>query len=187
MNRRLSELVKVYDDALPGDVCDRIIKIFDNSGPAITRRHVPGTKTFDELVIDGSPAWVEHNLVLEKLKEKWLAQYKHDCPGLFPATHDFEAFRIKRYRPEENDEFREHVDGYDLVSCKRFLVCFWYLNDVEEGGETVFTRLNIKVKPRRGRLIMFPPFWMYEHCALPPASGRKYIISTYFLFNEKQN
>ena len=181
MNRRLSELVKVYDDVLPGDVCDRMTRVFDQSAQLATHRLSKGFKSFDELLIDGSPDWLQYELLLERQKDQWLKRYQLDCPGIFPETHGHEAFRIKRYDPARQDDFREHVDCYDLESSKRFLVCFWYLNDVEQGGETVFTRLKIKVRPRRGRLIMFPPYWMFEHEGLPPVSGYKYIISTYFL------
>lgn len=180
MNRRLSEFIRVYDEVLPPDVCDRMIRLFDNSRPR--RSEVANLKAFDELVIDGLPEWTRYHVMLEELKEKCLKRYQQDCPGLFPEKHDFEAFRIKRYVPESDDQFREHVDGYNRVSAQRFAVCFWYLNDVEEGGETVFPKLRIRVRPRQGRLVMFPPFWMFEHAGLAPRSNPKYIISTYFLF-----
>ncbi len=59
---------------------------------------------------------------------------------------------------------------------------FWYLNDVECGGETAFRELGVRVQPRRGRLVMFPPFWMYRHAGPRPDSGLKYIVSTYMRF-----
>jgi len=180
MNRRLSELVKVYDGTLPEAACERICRLFDHS--ASHYRKLDGVKSFNELVIDGDTSWLQYSLMLEKAKDDCLIRYQHDCPGIFPDHYDHEAFRIKRYDPERRDRFEEHVDAYNLDSAKRFLVCFWYLNDVAQGGETAFTRLGLKVQPRRGRLVMFPPFWMYEHAAFPPISEAKYIISTYFLF-----
>ena len=36
------------------------------------------------------------------------------------------------------------------------MTLFLYLNDVEEGGETRFTRLNLDIKPRRGRAVLWP-------------------------------
>lgn len=180
MNRRLSQLIRVYDEALPADFCDRTVRAFDRTRGATQRHDV--LRQFDELVIDGSPEWAESNLLLEKAKDHWLARYQADVPGRFPDQHDHEAFRLKRYQAGREDRFDEHVDAYDRVSGKRFLVCFWYLNDVEEGGETLFTDLDIKVRARRGRLIMFPPYWMYAHAGLTPLSGNKYIISTYFLY-----
>ncbi len=64
----------------------------------------------------------------------------------------------------------------------RYLVFLWYLNDVDEGGETAFVDIDMKVAPRAGRLLMFPPYWMYQHAGLPPVSNDKYIISTYLMF-----
>ena len=44
-----------------------------------------------------------------------------------------------------------------LLSCgPRILTFFLYLSDVEEGGETVFTNLKLKVKPKRGRALLWP-------------------------------
>ena len=53
----------------------------------------------------------------------------------------------------------------------------WYLNDVNEGGKTVFK--DIEIQPKQGTLIVFPPLWMYPHKGEPPTSGSKYIMSTY--------
>ena len=64
----------------------------------------------------------------------------------------------------------------------RYLVFLWYLNDVADGGETVFVDIDMKVAPRAGRLLVFPPYWMYQHAGLPPVSNDKYIISTYLMF-----
>ena len=58
----------------------------------------------------------------------------------------------------------------------------WYLNDVERGGATRFPGLGVEVAARAGRLLIFPPYWMFQHEGLPPESGDKYILSTYLLF-----
>lgn len=182
MNRRLSDFVRVYDNVLSREACDRMCRLFDASSVRLSE--VEGVKKFDELVIDGVPEWASYQVQLEGLKEQCLKRYTTDCPGEFPERHNFESFRIKRYDAARGDEFRTHADGYNLQSAQRFLVCFWYLNDVEEGGGTVFPRLRLEVRPKAGRLVMFPPFWMFDHAGLPPISGPKYIISTYFLFAE---
>jgi hypothetical protein len=53
---------------------------------------------------------------------------------------------------------------------------------VVEGGETVFPQLDVRIAARQGRLLAFPPYWMFQHAGLPPLSGDKYILSTYLLF-----
>ena len=88
---------------------------------------------------------------------------------------------LKRYRPGGDERFQLHFDSVYEVS-NRYLVLFWYLNDVAEGGETVFPRLEVKIAARQGRLLMFPPYWMFQHAGSPPESGEKYILSTYLLF-----
>ena len=71
-------------------------------------------------------------------------------------------------------------------TSRRFLAFFIYLNDVDEGGETQFVQLKkpgthipLMIKPQQGRLLMFPPQWMYYHAGLKPVSNSKYLIHSY--------
>ena len=95
-----------------------------------------------------------------------------------PRTEDL---RIKRYRAGADEGFEPHFDSMD-DKANRYLVFLWYLNDVADGGETEFCDIGRKVEARAGRLLMFPPYWMYQHAGLPPRSGDKYILSTYLMF-----
>ena len=88
---------------------------------------------------------------------------------------------LKRYRPGANEKFQQHFDSVHEVA-NRYFVLLWYLNEVAEGGETVFPQLDVRIKARQGRLLAFPPYWMFQHAGLPPLSGDKYILSTYLLF-----
>ena len=88
---------------------------------------------------------------------------------------------MKRYRPGQAEQFELHFDAI-YEKANRYLVFLWYLNDVDEGGETRFPRLDYAVRPKAGRLLMFPPYWMYQHEGAPPVSGDKYIVGTYLLF-----
>jgi len=56
---------------------------------------------------------------------------------------------------------------------------FFYLNDVEEGGETYFDTIDFTVQAKTGRLVIFPPLWTYPHSGRPPISDDKFIIGTY--------
>ena len=95
----------------------------------------------------------------------------------FPKENAFEQFRIKKYNNDGNDAFDAHVDVIDYASSRRFLSFFWYLNDVNEGGETVFSDLTIK--PETGKLVIFPPLWMFPHQGNAPISYENYLLSTY--------
>ncbi|HIA11715.1 MAG TPA: hypothetical protein EYN69_06540, partial [Flavobacteriales bacterium] len=95
----------------------------------------------------------------------------------------YEEFRIKRYIENTNDRLDVHTDATGLGLNKRWLSLFWYLNDVEGGGETKLTDINYYVKPKAGRLLIFPPMWMFPHAGLPVVSGTKYILHTYLHYS----
>jgi len=91
---------------------------------------------------------------------------------------------MKRYEPNGKDEFAHHVDVGNYQSARRFLVFFWYLNTVAEGGETTFEYNKnhtpwLTVNPNVGNLLMFPPLWTHGHTGQKPISGNKYIIGGY--------
>mmetsp|Transcript_10118 Transcript_10118/g.21129 ORF Transcript_10118/g.21129 Transcript_10118/m.21129 type:complete len:374 (+) Transcript_10118:448-1569(+) len=70
---------------------------------------------------------------------------------------NYESFQILRY--EEGEFYRSHHDSSgksDKISGHRIMTVFLYLNDVEEGGETHFTKLDISVKPKKGRALIWP-------------------------------
>jgi hypothetical protein len=52
----------------------------------------------------------------------------------------------------------------------------WYLNTLEEGGETDFYNRGM-VKAQEGKLIIFPACWTYPHAGVMPISDNKYIIT----------
>ncbi len=80
--------------------------------------------------------------------------------------------------------YRQHIDGAPWFAgeySRRILACVIYLNDVESGGETVFPLHDFSVKPKAGRMVMFPATWTHPHVANVPQSGDKWIISTFIL------
>jgi hypothetical protein len=53
---------------------------------------------------------------------------------------------------------------------------------VEEGGETEFLYLSQRVKPKTGRLVIFPSGYVHTHRGNPPLSGEKYIMTGWIEF-----
>ena len=74
-------------------------------------------------------------------------------------------------------------DVYSHAHAKRFLCLMVYLNDDFEDGETYFPLFDVGVKPKQGRLFIFPPTWNYIHRGNPPRSpskrGAKYFVMTH--------
>ena len=115
--------------------------------------------------------------MIKKVYEYRDEYYKFIDPRVFPTKHAFEQFRIKKYNVGGEEKFDTHVDVSDYNSSRRFLSFMFYLNDVHEGGKTVFK--EIEITPKKGTLLVFPPLWMYPHRGDPPISNSKYIMSTY--------
>ena len=180
----LRDYVQVVDDALSKDICDRVIKLFhqpdsDDKKIRFDRNQRPNYTLFN--FTENRHLDPELHIQCEQSALKAIDYYKSKVQETYwwPKTYGFEQFRVKYYRNNDDDMFATHVDGGNFGSSKRFFLFFWYLNDVEEGGETTLDNLGIKVTPKAGRMVMFPPFWMYPHTGHKPISGPKYLLSTY--------
>lgn len=183
----LRRYIRTYDNDLDPRLCQQMIASFAGL-ERFQMRNGRGVRGGLE-----QSAWTELNVtrlsdagfmgMFRRLVDRALERYNRDIELAIPipnspATSDL---TLKRYRPGEQERFQLHFDSINHVA-NRYLVLLWYLNDVEEGGETRFPQLDVTVQARAGRLLMFPPYWMYQHEGLPPISGDKYIVSTYLLF-----
>ena len=88
--------------------------------------------------------------------------YQTDTKSRFlPEIKALEELRIKRYLPNGEERFDEHVDITDHASARRAVAFLFYLNDND--GVTHFTRQGVTIKPKTGRVVVFPPTWSYPH------------------------
>jgi hypothetical protein len=184
----LRSYVQWFDHALAPEFCGRMIEAFHQ----MSQFQMPNGRGHR----DGweNSAWTELNITphadtafmgyFYAQIEQYLKAYNERL-GLtlaVPESPHLEELRIKRYRANSGEGFQPHFDAAD-EKCKRFMVFLWYLNDVAEGGQTEFCDLGVSVDARAGRLLMFPPYWMFQHAGLTPRSNDKYIVSTYLLFD----
>ena len=178
----LNDLIKVYDNVLSKDVCDSLISFFEENKdkhekidndkcPSFTQINFTENHKVDNNIEE------LHKKVLSKVLEHKKLYYEYIDSRCFPEKNSFEQFRIKKYLNNKEELFDTHVDVKDYSSARRYLSFLFYLNDVEEGGETIFT--GMEIKPKVGRLLVFPPLWMYPHKGCIPTSNEKYIMSTY--------
>lgn len=173
------EYIKVYENILSPEVCNTLIAYFEENKNKQEYINNQGTPTFTQLNLTQN---IKDIGIIHKLLVNLVIQYRNEYyqifgKNLFPESHAFEEIRLKKYNTGGKDRFDTHVDVNDYSSAKRFLSFFWYLNDVDIGGETVFG--DFRIKPKQGKLVVFPPLWMFPHSGNPPISGTKYILSTY--------
>lgn len=178
----LNDLIKVYDNALESSVCDFLVNFFETNKDKQELVQNDRKPNFTQLNLTEnckiSPEVDNvHNFLISKVFEYKRKYYEFIDDRCFPETHNFEQFRIKKYNPGGNDLFDTHVDVLDYNTARRFLSFLFYLNNVDDGGETIFT--NLKIKPKMGSLLVFPPMWMFPHRGEPPISNTKYIMSVY--------
>ena len=76
----------------------------------------------------------------------------------------------------------EYGKGYENEA--RAFVFSIYLNDVEEGGETEFLHFSKRVKPKKGRIVIWPAAFPYVHRGNPPLSGEKYLLTSWMLLKQ---
>lgn len=106
-----------------------------------------------------------------------------------------ETFQGQRYQPGQ--QFKAHCDWFWTIADywpgearrggQRSWTAMAYLNDVEAGGATQFTRLGLVVQPRRGALLVWNnalpdgrPNVDTLHAALPVERGVKYVITKWY-------
>ena len=112
---------------------------------------------------------------------KALNNYVNQYEGLAGLSWPLEdtGFQVQRY-DEGHGFYVEHIDGGPFGATKdRFLVVILYLNDVEVGCATNFTKHNLRVEPKSGRIVIFPVHWLYPHKGEIPLSSHKTILTTF--------
>ena len=183
----LAHFVRIYDHDLEPTLCQQMIGSF---GSLQRFQKINGRAVRAGLE---NSAWTELNvtelsdadfLKMFRLQiDRALQRYNQDVGLTIPIPNSplRADLVMKRYRPGQLEQFQLHFDAVNHLA-NRYLVALWYLNDVADGGETRFPQLGLAVPARAGRLLMFPPYWMYQHEGVAPRSGDKYILSTYLLF-----
>lgn len=185
MTEMLVDFCKSFSKALDDQACDDLIKLF--------KEH---PEHQDRVQRDGRPNFTQFNFTKNKELNPDLHEHLIECSHVaidaykktisetefWPKKYGFEVFRMKHYNNDGIDEFTPHVDASNTGSMRRFLAFFWYLNDVEEGGETVFFNQGIKVIPEKGKIFMFPPLWTFPHRGMAPISNEKFLLSSYLHF-----
>jgi len=97
--------------------------------------------------------------------------------GFKPLIKSDEGYTIIKYN--KGGFYSWHSDAAKSAMYYRNVTCVFYLNDVEEGGETTFKHQNISVKPEKGKVVMFSSSWTHEHCGEEIIKGDKYIVVTW--------
>jgi Rps23 Pro-64 3,4-dihydroxylase Tpa1-like proline 4-hydroxylase len=175
-----------YENALDSILCDQLIDFFNKSNktsPGKTmsgvRLHIKNTidlhlsKEMDNEFIRNADSIIFQTT--NKYTEKYLFDNIHFINS---SSYGDTGYQIQCYKKGEG--FYEYHNDVHIDIDKfqyRILTYLYYLNDVEEGGETVFNGDKIKIKPKKGKMIIFPSCSLFPHKGLIPISNDKYILT----------
>jgi len=174
-------------NALPAELCDDMIRRFEENTSDQYQGRIGQTVSQDntikkttDLVVSGKEHWKDVDNNLFRSMGIAIKEFREAYPYFKGPFKDM-GYGIQRYNPGEF--YHWHIDGGSHDFSQRQLVAIWYLNDVPgPGGETEFLFQDVKIKPEKGKLVLFPPFWTHEHRAVTLNEGVKYIATTWIVF-----
>ena len=169
----------IHKDMIKKEVCDDLINAFKNSKEKIKVDN-PYTKMTNTV-------WTFHHLELHeyfkelnKVLEKYIKKYTYVDKGQEPWNLN-SKIQIQKYEPGESYfEWHSESTGFQNTN-NRILVFTTYLNDVKNGGETEFFYQKEKIRPEKGKTILFPAFWTHTHKG-NIAKQTKYIITGWYTY-----
>ncbi|MDF2179152.1 2OG-Fe(II) oxygenase [Aliiglaciecola sp. CAU 1673] len=226
----MSQFIEVIDDALPLELCQSLIRQFEqspNRAPGQTSGGVDLDKKRSlDVQITRAP---EFQTLLPQVLQTtgkhlmdYFAKYyfaligpigltiKHPQTGqpVKLTQNNFEElgrpnlqnfvqylFRLgdinaQKYPKGEGGYPYWHSEVYPQQghndALHRMLLFMFYLNDVEEGGETDFYYQDLSIKPEAGRMVIAPAYFTHTHRGNIPKSGDKYILTSWVLFNRAE-
>ena len=196
----MEKYIYTNKNSLSTELCRDIIELFENEErkyDGVThggmQKNIKDTKDF--VIPENETKWYKYHKFLsdeltrnshiyinklngnpsfQNINQKTTNIFKH-FSGL-NISHS--GFMAQRYIRNEGRYVYHNDFSVDIKNKKnRVITYLWYLNDLEEGGETDFPDLNLMIKPETGKLVLFPASWDFPHCGKMPISSNKYIVT----------
>jgi hypothetical protein len=192
------KFIHEFSNSMPDILCDKLINMYEKSSDKFPGRTLYGimkdVKNTNDLAIPQNEEWAKINAFLYKELMSKLKEYitcispeKEIIVNINGIQQPFSYFNeqplftngflIQKY-DKNIGEYVYHNDFaiHENKESVRVLTFLWYLNTIEEGGETEFWG-NYTIKPEKGKLLLFPATWNYPHSGKMPISSDKYIIT----------
>ena len=189
----IDKFIGTYDNYISQEECQKAIKLyedqnkFNNTINRLDFENASITTKQDQqfFAISGNLNvwWKELKSLIFNFDIAW-KHYEKNVGALESYGQDtfhYTQLKIQKTLPTEGYHVwhLEHQKGFEN-ECRAFVYSI-YLNDVEEGGETEFLHFSKRVKPKTGRIVIWPAGFPYVHRGNPPLSGEKYILTSWML------
>jgi predicted 2-oxoglutarate/Fe(II)-dependent dioxygenase YbiX len=165
-------------DAVGAEDCRRLMTMYDRHVHLATVKDQTGFPVvYWPQFRDASDA---AEIVLRLLQECLcnIGSQLRSAEPLYPETVILAAMGAGGHHSRHADNCRQNEQG-DWVANHtphRDVSAIYYLNEEFEGGEIVFERQQLTVKPRRGLLLAFPSDAEHVHEVFPVRSGVRYTM-----------
>lgn len=157
--------------------CDELIRL---SKVKMQRSKIGATSEVNELRTSSSMFFQEKENDIIIRMEKRISSIMN-----IPSEHG-DGIQILKYTPGQ--EYKAHFDFFSSTSKatnnNRISTLVMYLNDVEQGGETFFPKLNFSVSPQKGMAVYFEYFYndknlneLTLHGGAPIITGEKWVAT----------
>lgn len=111
-----------------------------------------------------------HDQFFERFERDFRIAYDKYTEDFHVPYSQKEDYEILKYGP--GNFFIDHID--DGLFMARRVSIVYYFNDDYEGGEIVFPRFNIEIKPKANQLLIFPANYIYNHNVNEVTKGTRY-------------
>jgi hypothetical protein len=181
--------IYVKNNSISEKVCDYLINVFENDASHLVRKGVTLSGPSDAKITLDLKLTIEIN----KYDDYIFTELNSNVNTYFQTLNaNYESFIIPLKNIKDTGYqmqkyisnvgvYKYHHDSHYAkdkpTTQTRILTFIWYLNTVNEGGETEFFNGRIKIKPEKGKLLLFPSTWTFMHKGNTPISSNKYIVT----------
>ena len=181
-------LIREYPNHVPPAVCDMICSYTDRLEAGQERGDGQGEQIHrdtDTFIRKDVQYWMTEDSnprLRNSMLKGWSTLMKNRYLSEFTqlGLNDFWMSAVKIHKTYAGGGFhRWHYDNNGFTVMEREFVIISYLNDDFEGGETEFLYQGVRVKPEKGKTVVFPASYTHMHRGNPPIAGNKYIATTW--------
>lgn len=187
ISMNLEDYIVVIENALPDDLCDRILAEYKDSeewnptmiGTGSINKTVRNADTIgisQEHVMDVNEP-IRRQLDVEVFESAASAIKTYNAKFPEAAIQRDSGYELLRYT--EGGFYKSHVDSFTHIP--RAVSCSFTLTDDFEGGEFAFFYGKRKYALKKGSAILFPSNFQYPHEVLEVTKGTRYSIVTWFV------
>ena len=163
----INNFIGVYDNYITKEECNKAIKLyeeqnkFNNTVNRLGFEKVPILKKQDQQFFAAPfnlDVWWEN---LKPMILNFDMAWNHYCEntgaeGAYDVSFNYTNLKIQKTLPTEGYHVWHIEHGRGTDNERRAFVFSIYLNDVDEGGETEFLHFSKRIKPKTGRIVIWP-------------------------------